>query len=78
MRVMKGHTKHITALAVDHGSSQVHAYGLDGLDVLTLLEVKETAFPEPRRFICLGRVLHGVASPLLTAANSTSARGVWA
>ena len=25
VRVMKGHTKHITALAVDHGSSQVHA-----------------------------------------------------
>ena len=75
MRVMKGHTKHITALAVDHGSSQVHAYALDGLDILTLLEVKEPAFPEPRCFICVVRVLHGVAPPLLAAANSTSARG---
>lgn len=40
VRVMKGHTKHITALAVDHGSSQVRAYSLDGLSILTLKEKK--------------------------------------
>ena len=62
VRVMKGHTKHITALAVDHGSSQVRACGFEhGLDVLIvhvlLAEWQRLTRSNPPASYVLGQVL---------------------